>query len=49
MKYEVGKPHILACWIYEHNSTHFIVHYWATCSIGETPSDCEWIIPGTAQ
>jgi len=48
MTYEVGEPHILACWVYWPN-THFIVYYWATCSIGQTPSDSEWIIPGTAQ
>ncbi len=47
MKYEVGKPYILACWIYESGSL-FKVHYWSQVSMLEDgPSDCEWIIPGT--
>ena len=46
MKYEVGKPHIMACWVYA-PFTHFTVNYWATASLGDGPSDSKWIVPGT--
>lgn len=46
MTYQVGRPYILALWIYE-PYTHFKVHYWSQASWGDFVSDSEWIVPGT--
>lgn len=46
MKYEVGRPYISVLWVYLPH-TALTVTYYSQASMGDFPSDSQWIVPGT--